>query len=532
MSDSASEPSSKITEEPKESIEDVGSNSYLTLVQKIKSTRFDSTPTPMSDSASEPAYQTTEHLKNSIEDTSSNSYLAVVQKINTIGPQQQGPAKATGVRTREEDVTMEFQEPPTKRARIEQDSPQQTRISDEQKRHIEGALKALMKHPAAVPFLVPVDPVQANIPTYFDVIKQPMDLGTIQSKLMASPCAYDTLQSFVNDVDLVFDNCYRFNGLAHSISHLGVQLQTEFQRQMRQLPESANLEFRAIPEVIPLAIPPALPPKKPSNTAIKKIIPPPVYTPATLSSRSRRDPLRIAQVKFCKTALDHLYRKEYETWVFPFLRPVDLSEFPNYLEVIKNPMDLGTIRDKLSHAVYGTAEEFHKDVKLMFTNCYTYNPDWAPGICQRSRKVFDSKWKELPLEVEVQEKSSRRDAKKHVGEGPVLTQLRTRPNKTKPRNSTASSLTENQKIELCDALWELPDAKLDEVIELIRKRLPQYRNNVETMSLDFEHIPPAVQCEMFDFLGLKSKVVQDLDSSTTLSSSDSEQQMDTSDDDS
>lgn len=41
-------------------------------------------------------------------------------------------------------------------------------------------------------------------------------------------------------------------------------------------------------------------------------------------------------------------------------------------------MDLRTIRDKYSHGAYGTAEEFRADMKLMFSNCYEYNPSWAP----------------------------------------------------------------------------------------------------------------------------------------------------------
>jgi bromodomain-containing factor 1 len=33
------------------------------------------------------------------------------------------------------------------------------------------------------PFNKPVDPVALNIPTYFDAIKQPMDLGTVEASI-------------------------------------------------------------------------------------------------------------------------------------------------------------------------------------------------------------------------------------------------------------------------------------------------------------------------------------------------------------
>ena len=40
-----------------------------------------------------------------------------------------------------------------------------------------------LEHPLSWPFLAPVDVVGLGIPDYLDVIKKPMDLGTIQKKL-------------------------------------------------------------------------------------------------------------------------------------------------------------------------------------------------------------------------------------------------------------------------------------------------------------------------------------------------------------
>ena len=34
-------------------------------------------------------------------------------------------------------------------------------------------------------------------------------------------------------------------------------------------------------------------------------------------------------------------------WAWPFDKPVDLERFKNYLQVVKRPMDLGTIQTKL-----------------------------------------------------------------------------------------------------------------------------------------------------------------------------------------
>ena len=58
-------------------------------------------------------------------------------------------------------------------------------------------------------FLSPVDPVALGIPTYFDIIKDPMDLGTINSKLERG--RYASPEEFEADVRLVLHNCFLFN---------------------------------------------------------------------------------------------------------------------------------------------------------------------------------------------------------------------------------------------------------------------------------------------------------------------------------
>jgi len=53
-------------------------------------------------------------------------------------------------------------------------------------------------------FNTPVDPIQLKLPDYYNIIKTPMDLGTVKSKLQA--LKYLDLQSFAEDVRLVFAN--------------------------------------------------------------------------------------------------------------------------------------------------------------------------------------------------------------------------------------------------------------------------------------------------------------------------------------
>lgn len=56
-----------------------------------------------------------------------------------------------------------------------------------------------------------------------------------------------------------------------------------------------------------------------------------------------------------------------------FEKPVDLKEVPNYLKVIKNPMDFSTISKKVDNYEYQSFEEFEFDFNVMIDNCLRFN---------------------------------------------------------------------------------------------------------------------------------------------------------------
>ena len=47
---------------------------------------------------------------------------------------------------------------------------------------------------------------------------------------------------------------------------------------------------------------------------------------------------------------------------------------PDYYNVIKDPMDLSKIKERLNSGMYRTKEIFLADINLMCDNCKTYNP--------------------------------------------------------------------------------------------------------------------------------------------------------------
>ena len=68
-------------------------------------------------------------------------------------------------------------------------------------------LQDLQKHPAAWPFLHPVDP--QDVPDYLTIISRPMDLHSMQQRLEAGH--YSTLPAFMEDFELVVANCRTYN---------------------------------------------------------------------------------------------------------------------------------------------------------------------------------------------------------------------------------------------------------------------------------------------------------------------------------
>ena len=94
-------------------------------------------------------------------------------------------------------------------------------------------LNNLMKHSHAWIFLEPVDPEKLQIPDYYDIIKQPMDFGTIKNNLQGNK--YLRAEEFINDVFLVFDNCLKYNGENSHVSIMCKNVKDEYKKLFSQL---------------------------------------------------------------------------------------------------------------------------------------------------------------------------------------------------------------------------------------------------------------------------------------------------------
>ncbi|SBS89083.1 bromodomain protein, putative, partial [Plasmodium malariae] len=56
-----------------------------------------------------------------------------------------------------------------------------------------------------------------------------------------------------------------------------------------------------------------------------------------------------------------------------FLYPVNVQYVPDYLNIIKEPMDFTTMKQKIQNFKYNSFQQFENDFFLIINNCYTYN---------------------------------------------------------------------------------------------------------------------------------------------------------------
>ncbi|XP_074841724.1 ATPase family AAA domain-containing protein 2 [Carettochelys insculpta] len=86
-----------------------------------------------------------------------------------------------------------------------------------------------------------------------------------------------------------------------------------------------------------------------------------------------------------------------------FTKPVDLDEVPDYVTVIKQPMDLSTVICKIDLHQYLTARDYLRDIDLICSNALEYNPDKDPGdrlIRHRACSLRDTAYAIIKEEID------------------------------------------------------------------------------------------------------------------------------------
>lgn len=94
---------------------------------------------------------------------------------------------------------------------------------------LESILTEITENDNAVPFL---EPVPQDVPYYYAIISDPMDLSTVAKKLESY--TYSSEDDFFEDLNLMFENCKTYNEPGSEIAKAGATLQ-KFVRKLREV---------------------------------------------------------------------------------------------------------------------------------------------------------------------------------------------------------------------------------------------------------------------------------------------------------
>ncbi|XP_017054375.1 bromodomain-containing protein 2 [Drosophila ficusphila] len=107
------------------------------------------------------------------------------------------------------------------------------------------------------------------------------------------------------------------------------------------------------------------------------------------------------EINACKAIIKKLFATSYKNIAWVFYEPLDAQFLAlyDYHEIVKEPMDLSTVRHRVNMGCYQTAAEFAKDVRLIFYNTYLYT---NPGhLCYEMAKKLQRIFEEMYAQVEL-----------------------------------------------------------------------------------------------------------------------------------
>ncbi|KAG2431938.1 hypothetical protein HYH02_013156 [Chlamydomonas schloesseri] len=199
--------------------------------------------------------------------------------------------------------------------------------------------------------------------------------------------------------------------------------------------------------------------------------------------------------RLCGQAVDYLLKKKNAQI---FGRPVDPARdgVPDYLKFISHPMDLGTIKSKLRERRYNDPREFAADMRLVWSNCRTYNQIGTP-VRQWGDQLsddFERKWAEYNCEQRWDDLMATRDPQNVSLDRRIASsarQLLQRVNSVHqlPEADPSRTMTSVEKRKLSIALSELQGDQLADVLNIIAENLKDVNpDDDEEIELDVDQL--------------------------------------------
>lgn len=314
---------------------------------------------------------------------------------------------------------------------------QATTITNYEAKEIIKILKNVVRTKDGKNFKAPVSVLWPSIAeNYYARIPHPVDLATMETNLRDGK--YATMDDFKADANLIASNALLFNGENHSITTSGQVVRESILTKLASIPPEPATVPKApkkqarkstpVGESTPRTTAPHRQSRSGGASSVANATPTQAFAldPTTNTPLIRRDSTKgdggrpkreihppknkdlpyttsrpknkkvALELKFCEEVLADMRKPKHAKYNHHFLNPVDpvSMNIPNYFQIVKHPMDMSYAAKKLKEGGYSSAKQFENDMKLMFSNCYSFNPPSDPvHVCgTQLEAVFNELW--------------------------------------------------------------------------------------------------------------------------------------------
>lgn len=174
----------------------------------------------------------------------------------------------------------------------------------------------------------------------------------------------------------------------------------------------------------------------------------------------------------------------------PFMQPVDTKTVTDYLDLVKEPMDLSTVESRLFSGKYSSAYEFSSDIRKIWSNAFTYNPPES-DVYQASSQLsayFESLFKGHESLILSQKGDAIEGLYKQLE---ALKKEIKDIREPKASKSSERPMTLQEKKNLGQNIRALPPQYLRGLINIIKNSLPTSIQGAE-LELDLDTLPTKV----------------------------------------
>lgn len=247
-------------------------------------------------------------------------------------------------------------------------------------------VSALFKHPKSVAFREPVNAKALGIyPIYFNVIKRPMDLGTVRKKIDRGE--YQSKQECLADINQIWINAKTFNLPGHFVHEAAKIMENVTKDKWFKLEQDelagvyaeedrnkALTSSKKKPKE-PAVRTPKMTTTSPNKEARKRVarkmstgLPGELNQPQQLKKKYVEN--LSDQMKQCDSILRQVMAEKSQSE--PFLH---IDAYPGNARA---SIDLYTVQSRLQNHFYRHPLQFANDIRRIITETYRYNPEESP----------------------------------------------------------------------------------------------------------------------------------------------------------